>query len=196
MDSEKMAADFTAEFEDLPDDVKALFVDFGQGSFRLTVVPGYRVATVFGRPIGCSYPYVLSASGFAVTNRGGTFTIDVADLLHCVQSFKPMPGGLVDPVKTGTDSVFPGQQAVAVSPPVTVVTSSGNGPAIFKATPSGFVPDDPHPGTLRAGWRGAAEGPSTQEVVIESFQADGSIFPRAGFNWGLTLEVAYELNFG
>jgi hypothetical protein len=195
MDSEQVVAELSSRFESLPDDVRADFVDLNQGSFRLTIVPGYRVSTVFGRPVGCAHPYVLSASGFAETNRGGTVRIKIADLLHCVQSFSPMPGGLNDPVKTGSNSVFPGR-TVAVSPPVTVVTSSGNGPALFMVTPSGFVPSDPQPGIITTGWRGNVEGPSTQEVQIASFQADGSTFPRAGFTWNLTLEVAFEFNIG
>ena len=72
---EHTARELADQLEGLPDDVLDNLLEFHRGSFRLTLVPGYRNNTLFGRPIGCMYPWVLTASGNSGTDGAGRFTI-------------------------------------------------------------------------------------------------------------------------
>jgi hypothetical protein len=189
-DLSAQVAGLSAQLEALPDEAVDAFIESSLGSFRSTLVPGYRTGTLLGRPLGCSHPYVLHASGLGQTNRKGEFEISVAHLLHCVGPGAPMPGGLVSPVKTGEAVVVPGQQTVAAGSPVTVVTGAGADPALFTATPGESVDRPPASGVFYAGWRGSAAGASgEQKVTIRSFLPDGAVLPNAQFNWHVTLEV-------
>jgi hypothetical protein len=189
--------ELSAQVEALPDDVASALIERLRGSFRLTLVPGYQAKTILGRPIGCAYPYILHASGAAQTNTAGQFTIDVARLLHCVETGAPMPGGLLSPINTGSDAAVPGAGTVASGMPSTVVTGSGPKPALFTATPEGFINHPPTLNEFYAGWRGSTTDRSGhQRVTIRSFQPDGERLPRAHFNWHVTLEVRTTFNLG
>jgi hypothetical protein len=197
MDTENTTADLSAQIEALPDDAADAFLELHRGSFRVTLVPGYRTETIFGRPTGCAhaYPNVLHASGLAQTNTSGAFEIDVAHLLHCVGPGAPMPGGLRSPVVVTkfNPAEVPGSGTLPSGAPVTVITGSGAKPALFTATPDGFTTTQP-PGDsgFYRGWRlSTRELSGQQKVTIRSFQPDGTVFPRAGFNWHLTLEVLF-----
>ena len=146
MDGERTISDLSGELEALPDDLREDLLEFHRGSFRLTLTPGYRTETLFGRPTGCAHPYVLLASGLGETTSAGEFVINVANLLHCVGPGAPMPGGLLSPVQSGTATVVPGSGTVALGAPVTVVTGSGAKPALFTASPEGFASEPPSQG--------------------------------------------------
>ena len=188
MNAENAITDLSAQVEALPDDAVDAFLDLLRGSFRVTLVPGYRTETFLGRPTGCAFPFVLHASGLAQTNALGQFEINVAHLLHCVGFGAPMPGGLQSPVDTGSAAVVPGAGTLASGAPVTVVTGSGAKPALFTATPDGFANQS---GAFQ-GWRDVVPELSAQQKInIRSFQPDGTVFPRAPFNWHVTLEVRF-----
>jgi hypothetical protein len=186
MDAEDAIAGLSAQVEALPDEAVDAFLERFRGSFRVTLVPGYRTETFLGRPIGCAFPFVLHASGLAQTNTAGQFEINVTHLLHCIGPGAPMPGGLQSPVDTGSAAVVPGAGTLASGAPVTVVTGSGAEPALFTATPDGFA----NQSGIYLGWRDLVTALSAQQKVkIRSFQPDGAVLPRAGFNWHVTLEV-------
>ena len=164
-------------------------LEFHRGSFRLTLVPGYRTNTLFGRPIGCMYPWVLTASGNSGTDGAGRFTIRVDDLLHCVGQGAPIPGGLVVPVDTD-DSASLSFQTIAAGVPATVVTAVGK-PAVLTATATEFYEVAAPQSAFDLGWRIGSPGTLTaaKKIEIRSFQLDGSPLPGAPFNWHVTLEV-------
>jgi hypothetical protein len=191
MDVENAIADLSAQVEALPDDAADALLDLLRGSFRVILVPGYRTETLLNQPTGCAFPFVLHASGLARTNSAGEFEINVVRLLHCIQPGAPMPGGLRSPVVTGNAAVVPGGGTSAIGTPVTVVTGSGPKPALFTATPDGFVAGNQ--GSAPLGWRGVeiTDLSAHHKVKIKSFEPDGAVFPRAGFNWHVTLEVRF-----
>jgi hypothetical protein len=193
---ETTAEAMTTQFDALPDEALDRFLELNRSSFRIMLVPGYRTITLLGRPIGCEYPYLLHASGSGRTNVEGQFTISISRLLHCVGSGAPMPPGLMVPVESGEAEV-PGSGTLSSGSPVTVVTAVGPKPALFTAEVSGFQATAPQPNIVYLGWKGIITQISQPEsIVIRSFQPNGPVFPRAQFNWHVTLEVWFTLISG
>lgn len=186
---EDTARELSDQLMGLPEDVLDNLLESHRGSFRLTLVPGYRTNTLFGRPIGCVYPWVLTASGNSRTDGVGRFTIRVDDLLNCVGKGAPIPGGLVVPVDTD-HSVTLLFQTIAAGVPAAVVTAVGK-PAVFSATATEFHEFTPSPTEFYLGWTSESPGTLTaaKKIEIRSFQLDGSPLPGAPFNWHVTIEV-------
>lgn len=181
------------ELAQLPDEVLDDLLRFNTRVTRLTLVPAYRMETVFFRPTRSFSTYLLLASGTGTTNGEGTALIEVSSLLHCVQRGEPMHSGLHPQPTVGT--TVPGQPIVSGAP-IVVVTGRGKAPVIFTTTANETAAGlNPSPGSFNTAWGSPLPGSGTTspQVTITSFLHDGSIAPRAAFGWHLTLELLFAV---
>jgi hypothetical protein len=178
-----------------PDNLREELIEQITVRSRLCLIPAYRKERIGGLSESISSTYMILASGSGVTDSGGSASIDIDSLLFSVRRGQYMHSGIhpwVGQDTTGARINTVPYDPVAVGVPHTVVTGTGESPAIFTAT-NQRIEATKAGDYLVFSWFNPAPitGRSAGSVKIRSFNLDGTASSGTTFDWHTSIELVF-----